>query len=427
MASKAIDRGLSPALCIVLVVFVALALCYSYATRLKWAPDEPAHFIYIRSLATNFAPPPIAHHITGSEDSESTHEGHQPPLYYAIMAVPFALLKAMGASNEVIWRVLRLATVPIGVAWICMIYVLAREFFGKESYALAVMAFAALIPTSAYMAGVINNEVLIALLFTWSLIPILRYFKSAEISTSGAVFLGVLIGLAALAKAQGLVLVPTFLLVAFLVCRRQRYGNYKAVLVRAATVLVVFAAVCGWWFARSLAVNGALMPHSLYNPMLESGLAGLLMDPQWALEGMRHLTMLLYAYFLAPFWLVREQVSIQHYIRFLYVLTAVVLVGLMVRLRRNGEIDRRSLALLLFPAAVQYFAYVRYVLVVDSMAVMQGRLFLTVAGVVSIVFVLGFDGFLKSTRAKKVGAVVGFAVMALVNIGVIAGAVRLYR
>ena len=72
----------------ILAAFTALAVSYSLVTRLRWGPDEPAHFIYIRSIATRFELPPISHKAIGTENSVATHDGHQPPLYYALMAIP---------------------------------------------------------------------------------------------------------------------------------------------------------------------------------------------------------------------------------------------------------------------------------------------------------------------------------------------------
>ena len=419
-------RQFEVALCIILVAFAGLSVSYSFATRLKWGPDEPAHFIYIRSLATEFAPPPIAHHETRTEDSRSTHEGHQPPLYYALMALPYAFLKAAGASNEIVWRTLRLLGVVIGVAWIYLVYVLARECFKKDSYALATAAFASLIPTSGYMAGVINNEILIALLFTWSMIPILAYFKSGEMPMKRAISLGLLIGLAILVKAQGLVLIPTFLLACLAVCRRQRYADYKEALRGVGVVLGIAAVVCGWWFVRAWVLYGTVMPRSLYNPMLEEGMMLFFVDPAWTITNLWRITALLYGYFMVPFWLVQKHVAWWDYFGALCAFTAVAVIGLVTRLRRDRDIDRRALAFLLFAPAATYVLYIRYVLVVDHMAKLQGRLFLSVAAVAAIFFIVGFDGLLRSARAKKVGAICGCALMLLANVAVIASAVALY-
>ncbi|MCJ7822531.1 MAG: hypothetical protein MUQ26_05550, partial [Armatimonadetes bacterium] len=39
-------------LALILAVYLALAALQSLATRLQWGPDEPAHIVYVRSLAS---------------------------------------------------------------------------------------------------------------------------------------------------------------------------------------------------------------------------------------------------------------------------------------------------------------------------------------------------------------------------------------
>ena len=421
---EATPRRLLP---LILAAFAVLALSYSVATRLKYGPDEPAHFIYIRSLATELAPPPISHDVTPHENSTSSHEGHQPPLYYAIMAVPFALLRAFGASDDTIWRVLRLANIPIGMLWIWSVYLLAREFFGKNGHAFATAAFVALIPTSAYTAGVINNENLISLVFTWAMIPILAYFKSGAMAPRSAAFTGLVVGLAILSKAQGLVLIPLFALAALAVSRRSGYANYRQVLATFAIVVGAAATVSGWWFARCWIVYGTLMPHSLYNPAIPGGLIALAVSPALAAELVFRMTEGLYGYFWVPFWLVWPFVgSLRPIVYSIGALNLVVLAGLVARIRRHNGVDRSSLAFVLAAPAIIYVLWLRYILVVDAMANLQGRLFLSVAAVVGMVWILGFDGLLKSNRAKRAGLVVGLVVMLAANVAVIACAVALY-
>jgi hypothetical protein len=81
------------------------------------------------------------------------------------MAIPYAILHALGLSTDSVWRVLRLLGVPIGAAWIYFVYQLSITFFRSEKRAIAATALVALIPGAAYTAGVVNNDVLIALLF----------------------------------------------------------------------------------------------------------------------------------------------------------------------------------------------------------------------------------------------------------------------
>jgi hypothetical protein len=412
---------------VILSVFAVLAACYSFADRLKWGPDEPAHFIYIRSMATDFKPPPISHTGSHSDDFISSHEGHQPPLYYALMAIPYTALKAAGMSNDGIWRALRLLNIPLGMIWICLVYTLAHVFFRDNRYAQVTTAFVALIPTAPYMAGVINNENLISLIFTWSLVPMLNFLRSGKLTPKQAIFSGLLIGLAMLTKAQGLVLLPLFLIASFAVCRRNRYKNLLEVLRTNMLVIGTTAFVSGWWFVRSWFVYGTPMPHSFYRPMLESDLVNLVFLPFGGLNLIAACTRGLYGYFWTPFWLVWPFMSFRVYFYLLSAITVPVIVGLAIRLWRNGNIDYRSLAFLTTAPILTWALLIIYILKVDSGTNLQGRLFLSSAGVIGILWVLGFDGLLKSERAKRIGTIVGLGLMLLANFAVIGCAIALYH
>lgn len=426
MESKSAVRKPDRALIAILLAFVVLALGYSLTTRLKHGPDEPAHFIYIRSIATSFALPPIAHTETHTEHSASTHEGHQPPLYYAIMAVPYAALDFAGLPPEAIWRVLRLLNIALGVLWICAVYALSLTFFGRRDYALASTGFVALIPTSSYTVSVLNNEVCISLFFTSAMIPMLAYFRSGVMSNRSGVMLGLLMGLAILSKAQGLILVPLLLLAALLVSRRRHYANWSQVLRQIGVALGVAMIVSGWWFARNMVVHGAAMPHSLHNPVLLTGLMDVLVLPLKALTLAFIFTKLLFGYFWTPFWLAWPYVDFRIYVAPLALANVVMLVGLAGSLRRLGSEERSSFGYLLAAFLLTYLSWLRYVMVVDAKANMQGRLLLPVAAVVGVMWVLAFDRLLPGARAKRIGAVTGALVLLLMNAGMIGCAVATY-
>ena len=410
---------------IILAVYIGLALSYSFADRLRLAPDEPAHFIYIRSMATNLAPPPIATTETPSEHSSASHEGHQPPLYYALMAIPYAILKGIGASSDLIWRILRLLTIPLGACWIYAVWMLTREFFGRDGYALAATGLTALLPTSSYAAGIINNDILIALLFTLGLVSILRYFKTGGLSVRSSALLGIVIGLAALAKAQGLILLPVFLIAALPVCRREHYANSREVFRSVGIVVAAAFVVCGWWFIWRSLEYGTPFPHSLFKPIGTDPMTAFIAAPGIMLRLLGFLTSRLWGHLIAPFWLINGCVSWTGYFRVFGVITLVALFGFVFRLRRNGQIDRRSLWLLVFAAGLQYLLYVHYVLTVDIGATDQGRLFLSVAAVVSVCLVMGFDGYLRSARARIIGAALGASALLALNVFVMVCAIRL--
>lgn len=400
-----------------LAVFAALSLCYSFATPLKRGPDEPAHFIYVRSMATDFAPPPIAHVETHSENSTSSHEGHQPPLYYTLLAIPFAILKALGASNQAIWRVLRIMSVVIGVGWIYAVYLFAKEFFQREDFGVAAAAFTALLPTSAYMAGVIGNDCLVSLLFTLALIPMLSYLRSGKLSAKGAALAGVASGLAILTKAQGLVLLPAFAVASLLVWRRGGYAQWREMLHNLTIVFGAALLLDGWWFLRCWVLYGAVMPHSLYHPLLPGGMMMLAGDPLSGLALVREITAMAYGHFWIPFWLVRTRLSWGFCLNIEYALGALALTGLFLRLRKK-DLDRRLLAFLAFVVGILYAAYIRYALVVDRGAIEQGRLFLPVAGIAGIVFSAGCAEWLPRPWAKKAGVVAAVIIMILINLAI---------
>jgi hypothetical protein len=434
MKLKALPPHVNKAIAVIIGLFVVLSLAYSFADRLKLGPDEPAHFIYIRSLAINHTPPDIAHMETYSEDSTSSHEGHQPPLYYAIMAAPYAVLNALGVARDTIWRVLRLMNILLGVVWIYLVYLLSRAFFVKsddqpgcptDKYALASAAFVAVIPTAPYMAAVVNNDILIALLFNWALIPMLAFFRTGGLSAKSAALLGLLMGLAILTKAQGLILVPLIVLAGICACRRTGYKNMGDVVRAIGIALGIAGLVSGWWFIRCQAIYGTPMPHSLYNPVLNGSIVTLFFFPLETIKLFWTMVGNLLGYFWLPYWLVEASLPWQRYSMILSILGLIWLIGIIIRLRRDRNMDLRALCFLLMCPIAICATWIHYVLMTDRGANLQGRLLLPSAAVIAIASILGADGWLKGVKAKKIGFAVGCAIMLMVNIFVLWSTVAL--
>jgi len=65
----------------ILFAFLILAACYGIATPVFEAPDEPAHYFYVKYVADTGTLPVI----TGTTTEEPwASVGHQPPLYYCL-------------------------------------------------------------------------------------------------------------------------------------------------------------------------------------------------------------------------------------------------------------------------------------------------------------------------------------------------------
>lgn len=154
---------------LILVSYVLIAGLYAAFTPAWQAPDEPAHYNYIRTLAEKGQIPIL---LPGDYDQAYLeaikarrfpvdmsvdpirYESHQPPLYYAL-AVPVYWL----TGGRLL--ALRLFSVALGVGLLWTIYRLLRIALpGREGLALGGTAFAAFLPQHVAMSAAVNNDIL---------------------------------------------------------------------------------------------------------------------------------------------------------------------------------------------------------------------------------------------------------------------------
>jgi hypothetical protein len=170
------------ALAVILACYLLLAGLYAVRTP-KWqAPDEPAHFNYIRAIAETGTLPVLQ---PGDYDQEYLeeiksknfpadmsvdsirYESWQPPLYY-VAAVPLYLAtRAGGVDAQVL--ALRLFSVLLEVIVLLVAFVIVREVFPADSLLpLATVAAMATIPMHLAVTASISNdtaaELLVALM-----------------------------------------------------------------------------------------------------------------------------------------------------------------------------------------------------------------------------------------------------------------------
>ncbi len=373
-----------------IMAYIVLSTAYSLTEKLRYGPDEPAHFIYVREIGGHARFPELSHVETHDISLHSSHEAHQPPLYYMLAAVPYAVANAMGAGIDTIWRIIRFFTVLIGAAWIYFLYRLAREFFGRRRYA-AVLAAACvgLLPMSVYIGGVVNNDVLMCLTFTAALWLILKCLRRGQMRWRDSITIGVVAGLAVLTKAQGLFLLPIIGLAALFVARRRNWKTIRPAIGFVAAV-VIAAIISSPWFIYNQVVYGMPITQSLYNPI--PGTIGIF--------GLSFITDQLFKFFWIPYWLVPSFVRDPNtysprlamlYTRGLLALCFMVLAGVIAYLykhRRNGVGDLScrvdAWSLLALPGVLIYLFLIRHTVQVDRGALQQGRLLLPAAGVFGI-------------------------------------------
>lgn len=271
-------------LALIIATYCALATAQSYATRLQWGPDEPAHIIYVRSLATDLRFPRLTH---GEEDNAylpgaaRTHEAHQPPLYYALAALVWRAcarlpdqvvtyrdkatgeLRSYAVPGPV--RPVRMLSVVFGALTLLFVWAMARTAFpGRPALWLAAVALIGFTPMFTYLSGVINNDALLAPAFAligWQWARLLRFGASAK----DMAIAGLLLGVALNVKETALGLVAVLLVVLALArgagLRAQRAQH-------AAMALLLAAVVGGWWLVRKWALYGTPFVYPFIYPLL---------------------------------------------------------------------------------------------------------------------------------------------------------------
>jgi len=189
MAQPAAARLARWGLPVIIAIYLALGSLYAINTPDWQAPDEPAHYNYVRFLAEQHRFPVLkigdypasyleqikaAHFSQGMSVEPIRYEFHQPPLYY-LMAMPFFWLGG-GALLP-----LRLLSVAIGAVLLLVIYWTAREVtLERPLLALGTTAFAAFLPMHLAMTAAANNDSLAELLLAISLLLSIRYLKNAQ-------------------------------------------------------------------------------------------------------------------------------------------------------------------------------------------------------------------------------------------------------
>ena len=272
----------------VLFSYVALATWYSAAIPLGEAPDEVPHFTYIRYLAQHGRLP----------TTTDEHEAWQPPLYYALGAAltfwsddlpdaPFAIRTnayfdvadprapknlLLHSADEawpyrgwaLAWHLVRLLSIALGAVTVWAVYRLGRVLFPTQpAIPLTMAALTAFTPQFLFLSAVVNNDnaaIMFSALVLWQRAALLHATEGAQIWRRSA-FLGLLLGLGLLSKANIIVLLPIVGLAIVVSSARcpAWWGTRKRVQLAAGGLLLaigVAALLSGWYFARNWVLYG---------------------------------------------------------------------------------------------------------------------------------------------------------------------------
>ena len=254
-------------LLLILLCYLLVGGLYAAQVPAWQAPDEPAHYNYIRQLADGRLPviapgdydQAYLDEIRGARFAPEypveaiEYEDWQPPLYYLLLT-PVYLLTS-GALLP-----LRLASLLIGAGVIVLAYQIARLLFPQAKWvAWSTAVFVAFIPQHIAMLASVNNDSLSELLIALLLYLLLRWVTRDGIRTlrddrRWLIGLGVVLGLGFLTKATVYLMAPVLAVVLLW----QYWGTWQR-LFQASVLMFTPAFLLGaFWWVRNIFVYGRL-------------------------------------------------------------------------------------------------------------------------------------------------------------------------
>lgn len=279
----------------IVAVYFVFAGTYAVVTPMFESPDEPAHFEYVRYVALHRALPIEPR----PEFPDHLQTAGHPPLYYALGALAAGWVNlaeykplrknpyfsygpdSLGAnvfqhsSAEAFpWQGIPLAvhllrgmSILMGAGTIVATYRLGRVLFPEEvTLSLLAAATLAFVPQFIFISASVNSDSLVNLLSAVAMVEIAQIARNeTRIACNDThiaynemrfprdvILLGITVGLAVLAKASALVLVP--LALAGIIWASPR--AWRLWLRGSIVFLIAFAVTAGWWFVRNLLLFG---------------------------------------------------------------------------------------------------------------------------------------------------------------------------
>ena len=247
----------------ILAGYLLAGALFAIFTPAWQAPDEPAHFNYIRQVAEGGCCPRVE---AGDWDSAYLsrltsgrfapellddfaaiqYEDHHPPLYYLLSSIVYQL-----SSGSLI--ALRLFSVALGAATVCFSYFICMRLLPcQPQIALAAMAFVAFLPQHLAMMSAVNNDALAEALVALGLWLTIRYIAGERVPLWQ---LGAVGGLALLCKIT-IYFLPALMALGIALKRRGDNLPRRDILRQIAAFALIALAIGGVWWLRNVSVYG---------------------------------------------------------------------------------------------------------------------------------------------------------------------------
>jgi len=251
-------------LLLIVGVYLAVGALFARLTPAWQAPDEPAHYNYVRQLAAGDLPVMEpgdydqayltevvfeAAFAAGYDLAIIEYEDWQPPLYYALQT-PFFL--ATGGSLTA----MRLVSLLLGAGTIVLAYFTVLRIVPDEIWlAQTTAVFVAFLPQHLALLASANNDALAELLIATILFVLAGLGRPPQpAKPSQLLTLGILLGLGFVTKAT----VYPLAVVVSLVLLWRFWGAWLDLLRAGFTVFGPALLIGALWWGRNIAVYGGL-------------------------------------------------------------------------------------------------------------------------------------------------------------------------
>lgn len=271
---------------LVLVLYTGLGLVYGLITPPFEMSDATRHYAVVKYMADTGRLPVQE---PGEAQRHWSHEGNQPPLYYAMAAALTAWIDT-GAWDDVFWYnphtsvgvplrhdnenmtihgpweafpwqgytlavyLIRAMSLAMGMVTVAFTYRIGMRLFrGRQDLAVLVMAVAAFTPMFIAISAAVNNDnavIMFCTVATWVLV----LMAVEGVTWPRVLWLGVLIGLGGLSKLYALGMLPLAGLV--LLWQGWRQQRWRQIIIQGLVLGGVVALIAGWFYLRNVWLYG---------------------------------------------------------------------------------------------------------------------------------------------------------------------------
>jgi len=419
----------------ILLFHTLLGVLYSVTVPPWEAHDEIGHYYFARYLATeHHLPPP------GTKVIQHNDESHQPPLYYALVALATAWIDTddnmtlalnphaateggEAGANMVVHdlelerfpyqgtilalHIARLVSVALSTLGLVAVYKIGRSLFPtRPELALGATAINAFWPQYLFIGSVVTNDIMVTICASWFFLFLIRIVCQRSTIAEGPrikdwIGMGLSLGAALLSKNNGLALLPLAAVGAAIAVAQivRQQGLSPHLLSGIATAGSGLLAIAGWWYARNMLIYGKLFGHYqervdvILNPFVSP------LRPVETFRPREVMAMLRYGFitFWASFGWGNVEAADSVYIlagAFCTLGTG----GLLYYLAKRRE--RRLELLLLGFAIISFMTALSYLNLKNGSAYLRGRICLPVIAPVSLLLAVGCGGMHHPCRAR---------------------------